>query len=167
MTHISTTDERYTRFQAVFASAVLMALMSAIFIGLNLVTAKNCIILPRSPFEKYEFAEAVIRICAWDVVLIWILTIPLSRVMTVLSSCAVFFFRGLIIGNACRVFFENSVTSAAVTVLISYLGVTVLSLVYDAFLNGFGDRSVMCRIISCLIVTGACALIRVLPMLML
>ncbi len=167
MTEIQNSNVHSTGFRATFALCVLVSLTASMMAGMNLETVKNCIMIPVSPFQRYGFCEAAGRICALDIVLLWILTLPRPRGMTLLVSSLVFFFRGLVVGNAMRVFFENSVSSLAVTILVSYITVTLLSVIYDAFLNGSGERGPLCRILSCFVATGAAAIIRILPMLLL
>lgn len=167
MTELQNRSAYSTRFQTIFAMAIAFSLITATFVGLNLVTAKNCIIIPISPFDKYGFCEASVRVCALDVILLWVLTFPKTKGMTIFVSSCVFCLRGLVIGNALRVFFENSVPSTAIVILVSYCAVTLLSVFYDAFLNGLGDRGILSRLLSGFVVTGASALIRIIPMLLL
>ncbi|MBE6586901.1 MAG: hypothetical protein E7647_00640 [Ruminococcaceae bacterium] len=166
MTDIKIYSRESIRFRSVFAACIFFAVTLSVFAGLSLETYENCIILPRSPFREGDFFGGVIRICFWDFAAFWILSLPLTKTLTVTVSSLVFFFRGMVIGNGCRVFFENSVTAAAAVILLSYIAVTLFLVIYDAFLNTNGERGRLCRLLSCLIATGACCLVRILPMLL-
>ncbi|MBQ2729515.1 MAG: hypothetical protein IJF69_01935 [Clostridia bacterium] len=166
MTGIQIQRENNYRFQAIYAASVIICLAVSLLAGIRLETAENTIILPRSPFPDGEFFRGAVRLCIWDVPLFWLHALSLSKALRITASSAVIFFRGLVIGNSLKVFFENSVPSVTVFVLMSYIVVTLLLMVYDVFLNCIEIRSIPCRVLSCLVATGAAAVIRILPMLL-
>lgn len=157
----------YGRFQTVFAFCVLFALVGAMFAGAALPGSESCMILPVSPFKNGSALSDAVRICFPDVVLFWVLTVPLSRGVTVAASTFVFFYRGLVLGCAFRMLVANSVTWVSAALLASYALVTLLALFYDAFLNGMGERGGICRFASCLVATGAAAVLKLFPLLLL
>ena len=165
MNSIQTVRERNIRFKAVFALSVIISLTLAVFLGLRLNCFEKCIILPRSPFDEGDLFGGIASICFYDMLLFWLISIPLARPLRICLSALLYFQRGIVIGNACGLLFENSVSAVAVLILLSYITVTFLALVYDAFLNGTGEKSSAVRFFCCLVVTGAAAFIRILPIL--
>ncbi len=158
---------KYAGYVAVFASCVICAFMLAVFLGYNFEAVENFIIIAKSPFEENSFFRAAVGICFPDIFLFMLLSLSLSNVLRVVCSSAMFFFRGLVVGSAFKIFFENSVHALAVTVLISYCSVTALALVYDAYLNTNNGKSTSVRFLCYLTATGAAAIIRIIPMLLL
>lgn len=167
MNSIQTVRERDIRFRAIFALSAVLSLCLSVYLGLRLDRFEKCIILPLSPFSNGNVFSGVASVCFYDILLFWLISIPLSRPLRVCLSVLLYFQRGILIGNACGMLFENSVPDLAVLVLLSYIAVTFLAMLYDAFLNGTRENSAKDRLICCLVVTGAAALIRILPMLLL
>lgn len=153
------------RFRTVYIAAVVLSLTVAVIAGMQIETAKNCIIIPVSPFEKGGFFEGIISICFWDIAAFWLFSISLSDMVKILSSSALFFFRGIVMGCAVGMLLANAVPPAVFLLLFSYVTVTFLLFVYDGFLNTGAERGPLCRLAACLVATGGCAVIRTVPML--
>ncbi len=165
MTDIKIYRKNIVRFRGIFLFCVFLATALGMYIGFNLSTYESCIIIPQSPFEG-GFLDGVIRVCLFDTLAFWLITVPWSPALTVAVSSAIFLFRGMVIGNGCRVFFANSSFAVCVVLLFSYIAVTLFLLIYDAYVNTNGKVSSPSRILSCFIATGGCAVVRILPMLL-
>ncbi|MBQ4066520.1 MAG: hypothetical protein IJD22_02630 [Clostridia bacterium] len=166
MTDITVYHSRIIRFRAILGTAIIAALCLGVIVGGELQTVESCIIVPRPTFSEHSFFSAAVRICIWDMVCFWVLSLPLNKSLRVASSTVLFFFRGAVIGSVWRTFFENTVSNGATGILGAYLAVTLLCIIYDGYLNTGGEKSGLCRLISCLAVTGAAAVIRIMPMLL-
>lgn len=167
MSQIVLKENNQKRFQSIFAFAVILSLAGSFILGTTLInTPKSCIIIPVSPFKGGDIFGALSGICLFDFLMIWIISIPLCNSLRVIVSSSVCFWRGIIMGCAFKVSTENSLSAVAMIIILSYVAVTVVSVVYDAILNGTGDKSNLCRTVSCLVVSGGCAVIRIIPMLL-
>ena len=166
MSQIVLKNKCQKRFQTLFAFATVLAFVGALILGMFINTPKNCIIIPVSPFKDGDIFGALSEICLFDLLMLWIITVPLCNSLRIAVSSLVYFGRGLVVGCALKVFTENSLSAVAMVVVMSYAAVTLVAMIYDAVLNGTGEKSNFCRMISCLIVTGGCAFVRIIPMIL-
>ena len=165
MTDIKIYRKNIVRIRGIFLASVFLAVALGWYLGSQLGSIESCIIIPKSPFTD-GFFEGVIKICLFDIIAFWLLTVPLSDSLTIASSFSVFFFRGLVMGCGCRTFFANSSDVVCILILFSYMLVTLFLIIYDAFLNFSDQKGTLCRILTCLIATGACSILRILPVLL-
>lgn len=166
MTDIKIYRKNIVRIRGIFLASVFLAIALGWYLGANLSGAESCIIIPKSPFADKGFIDGIIKICLFDIIAFWFLTVPLSDILAICASFMVFFFRGLVMGNGCRTFFANSSDALCILVLFSYMLVTLFLFIYDAYINFTDQKGTLCRILTCLIATGACSALRLLPMLL-
>ena len=153
------------RYKTLFLVTVFVSFVAAIALGFGLPTDHNCIIIPVDPFAIHGITQAVVSICAVDVIMFWLLTIPLSRALNIGLAFAVFFIRGFVIGNCMGIISANSVTFDTVILFCAYCAVTLLMAMYDSFLNFNERENLLFRVLSCFIVTGAVVVIKLSTML--
>ncbi len=166
MTNIVLKDKYQKSFQAVFALFIIFSLAGSLVLSGFIETPDSCIIIPVSPFDGNSFFEALSEICLYDLIMLWIIGIPLCRSLRVIVSSSVYFWRGIVMGCAFKVMTENSLSAVAIIIILSYMAVTMIALIYDAIINTTAERGFPFRLLSLLIVTGGCTLIRLLPMLL-
>lgn len=166
MSQIVSKDKTHKRFQFIFAFAVILVFSAALMLGNFICTPKSCIIIPVSPFKGTEIFRALSEICLYDFLMLWIISIPLCDFLRITLSSSAYFCRGIILGCTFKVIAENSLSAVSMVIFLSYAAVTLCAMIYDAVLNGTGEKSNVFRVVSCLITTGGCALIRIIPMLL-
>ena len=165
MTDIKIYRKNIVRLRGIFLVSAFLAIAAGWYFGSQLSGMESCIIIPKSPFTD-GFFEGVIKICLFDIIAFWLLTVPLSDTQAIASSFSVFFFRGLVMGCGCRTFFANSSDAVCILILFSYMLVTLFLIIYDAFLNFTDQKGTLCRILVCFIATGACSILRIFPVLL-
>lgn len=166
MINRSSLFNKYYRYRALFCVFTVLSLVVAVYAGINLEGVENRMVIPVSPFEKASLFQGVIRINILDIVMFALFSVPLSNGVRIGVSSAVFFYRGLVVGNGFKVFFENSVGGTAIGVFVSYCAVTLFALLYDSYLNTTGNKSTPVRILCYFAATGAAIVLRTLPMLL-
>ncbi len=166
MSQIVLKNKNQKSFQTLFAFAVVLTFLGAIILGTWINTPKSCIIIPVSPFQNRDVLGALSEICFCDFLMLLIISVPLCNSLRIVVSSSIYFWRGIIMGCAFKIFTENSLSAVAMVIILSYASVTLVTMIYDALLNGTGEKSSLCRMISFLIVTGGCAFVRIIPMLL-
>jgi len=165
MTDIRPITNREKRRRWLLLAFCLAILLAAVCIGSRLEAYESCIIIPVSPFSGRSFAEGAVALCGADAACFLLLSLSLSgRLMGMLSGL-ILLWRGMVIGLCHKILLENTVSVNVHILLVSYVAVTLLCLAYHLFMNTGNNKSFMTRGLSCLCVTGAAAVVRIVPML--
>ncbi len=151
-------------------SLVWLVAMSIFFISVGLklcISSGYTVVYEKNQYESVrEMILGMSLECAVDVASFLLITIAYKAYTSVAISSVILALRGLSLGIGASFCAENAVSSNTVVLLISFAMVSALMIIYTVFSNGT-KLTVAARCAIYLIVTGAAAIIRLLPTMLL
>ena len=139
----------------------------SISVGLKL----TCLAGQTIAFDKVGYdsiKEAIVGLsvrCAVDVVSFLLITVASKPYASVALSSVILVMRGVALGASASFCAVNAISAASVAMMISFALVSLLMLIYAVFVSG--SRLGFClHLLIYLLVTGAAALLRLLPVML-
>ena len=114
--------------------------------------------------SRADICSSLCSICAIDLMMILLISLTANHGgKTLFMSMTVFFLRGVSIGTASALLSGNICTGAALSVVVSYIAVTLLIFGYYLNINLSGNGEFPAILISYLTVSGAAFALRLAP----
>lgn len=156
--------DRRMRAAVAFAAVCVFALFCRL--GSMLSFPAGGAVILSSPFAE-GFGAGCARLCAPDFAALLIFTLC-RGIRPMLAACfAVFSLRGAAMGACAAFCVQNSAPYGALGIMISYGAVTALCAVYCVMLSGLEDTRGRVRALCYFTVSGAAAVLRIIPYLFL